>query len=150
DGAWIFPLVGAFAGLLAGLLGIGGGLALIAVLVWLLPAHGIAPDTAMHVALASSMASIIVTTAASAWSHHRRGSVMWPTVAWMIPGLLLGGWLGSRFAVGLDESILRACVAGYCFLSALQLGFGRQRETPDTAVAPKGPWLSAAGMGIGA
>jgi len=146
----MFPLVGAFAGLLAGLLGIGGGLALIAVLVWILPAHGIAPDTAMHVALASSMASIVATTAASAWAHHRRRSVLWPTVAWMIPGLLLGGWLGSRFAVRLDEAILRGCVAGYCFLSALQLGLGRQRTELGADAVPRGPWLSAAGAGIGA
>lgn len=146
----MFPLVGAFAGLLAGLLGIGGGLALIAVLVWILPAHGIAPDTAMHVALASSMASIVATTAASAWAHHRRRSVLWPTVAWMIPGLLIGGWLGSRFAVRLDEAVLRACVAGYCFVSALQLGLGRQRTGLGADAVPRGPWLSAAGAGIGA
>ncbi|KLJ00646.1 phosphotransferase system, fructose-specific IIC component [Luteimonas sp. FCS-9] len=146
----MFPLVGALAGLLAGLLGIGGGLALIAVLVWMLPAHGIAPDTAMHVALASSMASIVVTTAASTWAHHRRGSVLWPTVAWMLPGLLVGGWLGSRFAVRLDEAILRGCVAGYCLLSALQLGFGRQRTGLGADAVPRGPGLSAAGVGIGA
>ncbi|WP_043688888.1 sulfite exporter TauE/SafE family protein [Luteimonas huabeiensis] len=150
EGAWMFPLVGAFAGLLAGLLGIGGGLALIAVLVWLLPAHGIAPDTAMHVALASTMASIVVTTAASAWAHHRRGGVLWPTVAWMVPGLLLGAWLGTFLAVHLDGGVLRMAVAAYCFASALQLGLGRARTALGADAVPRGPGLALAGAGIGA
>src|SRR5687768_6854200 len=102
DGVWIFPLLGIVAGILAGLLGIGGGLILVAALVWLLPAHGIPEDAAIHAALATSMASIVMTAASSAYAHHRRGSVLWPTVAWMVPGLLLGGWLGSLFAISID------------------------------------------------
>ena len=54
----------------------------------------------MHAALASSLASIVLTAASSARAHARRGSVLWPTVAWMVPGLLLGAWLGSGVAVG--------------------------------------------------
>ena len=48
-------------------------------------AHGVPADAAMHVALASSMASIVLTAASSARAHHRHGSVLWPTVAWMRP-----------------------------------------------------------------
>ena len=46
----------------------------------------------MHAALASSLASIVLTAASSAYAHHKRGSVLWPTVKWMVPGLLLGLW----------------------------------------------------------
>ena len=65
--AWwlLYLLLGAFAGVLAGLLGIGGGLVLVAALAWLLPLQGVPADVAMHVALASSMASIVATAAAS-------------------------------------------------------------------------------------
>src|SRR5690606_18153987 len=101
EGLWIFPLLGIVAGIMAGLLGIGGGLVLVAALAWLLPLQGVPADLAMHAALASSMASIVMTSLSSAWSHHRRGGVLWPTVYWMVPGLLVGGWFGSRFAVGL-------------------------------------------------
>ncbi|HEY9541760.1 MAG TPA: sulfite exporter TauE/SafE family protein, partial [Luteimonas sp.] len=127
DQLWIFPLLGIVVGVLAGLLGVGGGLILVGALVWLLPLHGIGHDAAMHAALASSMASIVLTAASSAYAHHRRGSVLWPTVAWMAPGLLLGGWLGSLVAVALDGAVLKWGVIGYCLLAAAQLTFGRVR-----------------------
>jgi uncharacterized membrane protein YfcA len=150
EGVWIFPLLGAIAGVLAGLLGIGGGLVLVAALVWLLPLHGVPKDAAMHAALASSMASIILTAASSAYAHHRRGGVLWPTVAWMVPGLLLGGWLGSLLAVHLDGGVLRWCVAGYCYLAAAQLTWGGVKASGHAGVRPTGLPMSAAGVGIGA
>ena len=139
EGWWIFPLLGVAAGVLAGLLGIGGGLVLIGALVWVLPSFGIPQDAAMHAALASSLASIVLTASSSARAHHRRGSVLWPTVAWMVPGLLLGGWLGSYVAIALNGDVLRWCVAGYCFLVALQMAFGGPRGgAASSAVVPTG------------
>ncbi|MEP6907001.1 MAG: hypothetical protein ABI858_03325, partial [Pseudoxanthomonas sp.] len=67
EGFWIFPLLGVVAGLLAGLLGVGGGLVLVAALAWLLPLYGVPPAAAMHAALASSLASIVLTAASSAY-----------------------------------------------------------------------------------
>ena len=147
---WIFPLLGAVVGILAGLLGVGGGLILVAALVWLLPLYGIAPDVVMHAALASSMASIVLTAASSAYAHHRRGSVLWPTVAWMVPGLLLGGWLGSLLAIGLDGAVLKWGVIGYCVLAAAQMSFARTATTAGDDRAARGPGMSVAGIGIGA
>ena len=150
SGWWLYPLLGACAGVLAGLLGIGGGLVLVAALAWLLPLQGVPADVAMHVALASSMASIVLTAASSSRSHHARGSVLWPTVAWMVPGVLLGGWLGSRIAIGLDGDVLRWCVAVYCFIVAAQMLLSRRRDGGDAHVVPRGPGYSAAGTAIGA
>jgi len=151
--AWwlLFPLLGVVVGVLAGLLGVGGGLVLVAALVWLLPLMGVPPEAAMHAALASSLASIILTAAASARAHARRGSVLWPTVAWMVPGLLVGGWLGSGAAVQIGDDVLRWIVAGYCLLAAAQLQFGRPRQGGATGQpAPRGWPILAAGGGIGA
>ena len=139
EGWWVFPLLGVAAGVLAGLLGIGGGLVIIGALLWLLPSFGIPPEAAMHAALASSLASIILTASSSARAHHRRGSVLWPTVAWMVPGLLLGGWLGSFLAVALSGEALRWCVAIYCFLIAAQMAFSRGPAFGESAPAPRGP-----------
>ena len=150
SGWWLYPLLGACAGVLAGLLGIGGGLVLVAALAWLLPLQGVPADVAMHVALASSMASIVLTAASSSRSHHARGSVLWPTVAWMVPGVLLGGWLGSRIAIGLDGDVLRWCVAVYCFIVAAQMLLSRRKDGGDAHVVPRGPGYSAAGTAIGA
>ena len=152
DVTWLlFPLLGVVAGVLAGLLGIGGGLVLVAALAWLLPVLGIPQEAAMHAALASSLASIVLTAAASARAHAARGSVLWPTVAWMVPGLLLGGWLGSAFAVRIDEAVLRWLVAGYCLLAAAQMQFGKPRVVAGGEVpAPRGTPMLAAGGLIGA
>lgn len=148
----LFPLLGVVAGILAGLLGIGGGLVLVAALAWLLPLFGVPQDAAMHAALASSLASIVLTAASSARAHARRGSVLWPTVAWMVPGLLLGAWLGSGLAVALDDGMLRWIVAVYCLVAAWQIGFGRTRAPADGSEAevPRGWPMSVAGGGIGA
>ena len=150
EGFWMFPLLGIVAGVLAGLLGIGGGLVLVAALAWLLPLHGVPMELAMHAALATSMASIVFTALSSAWSHHRRGSVLWPTVGWMLPGLAIGGWLGSLVAVALQGEVLRWCVALYCFVVAAQMVFGGPRGATRDAVVPTGWPMAAAGGGIGA
>lgn len=152
EGFWVFPLLGVAAGLLAGLLGVGGGLVLVGALAWLLPLYGVPQEAAMHAALASSLASIVLTAASSAFAHHGRGSVLWPTVKWMIPGLLLGGWLGSGVAVTLDDQALRWIVAGYCFLAAAQMLFGKARSHHDGSAmpAPVGVPMTVAGAGIGA
>lgn len=145
----IYLLLGAGVGVLAGLLGIGGGLTLVAALAWLLPRQGVPADAAMHAALASSLASIVLTAASSARAHHRRGSVLWPTVAWMVPGVLLGGWLGSSFAIALGGNVLRWCVAGYCFVIAAQMLLTKAAAGGVDARAPRGPGYTLAGAGIG-
>lgn len=145
-----FLALGAVAGVLAGLLGIGGGLVLVAALAWLLPAYGVPREAAMHAALASSLASIVLTTASSALAHHRRGSVLWPSAAWLVPGMLVGGVLGSRFAIALDGDVLKWCVAVYCFLVSAQMAFSGTPDDGAPRVVPRGPGLTAAGGGIGA
>jgi hypothetical protein len=147
---WLsYPLLGFLAGLLAGLLGVGGGLVLVAALAWLLPQQGVPVAVAMHSALATSLASIVITATASARAHHRRGSVLWPTVAWLLPGLLLGGWLGSTFATRISGDWLRGFVAVYCLLAAAQLSLDRPLPGSPAASAPRGAAFSFAGILIG-
>lgn len=157
--AWAaFPLLGLVAGVLAGLLGIGGGIVLVAALVALLPLFGVPAANVMHVALATSLASIIVTASASANAHRKRGSVLWPTVAWLAPGLALGGVAGSVWAIGVDGATLALLVGVFCLLMAARMAWPMgDAETPGGAAStdaplpiPRGPWLGAAGGAIGA
>ena len=153
---WLaFPLLGIVAGVLAGLLGIGGGIVLVAALVALLPLLGVPKDAVMHVALATSLASIIVTAAASANAHRRRGSVLWPSVWWLAPGLVIGGALGARWAVRMPGETLAVIVGAFCLLMAARMAWpGTGADAPPSNAAsrpaPRGPWLSGAGVVIGA
>jgi len=149
DSFWIFPLLGAIAGLFAGLLGIGGGLMLVTALAWLLPLHGVSAEAAMHAALASSLASIVLTGLSSTYSHHTRGSVLWPSVAWLVPGMLIGAWFGSGWAIALPGAMLKWMVAGYCGLVGAQMLASRTRDAVARSRPPHGPGLTAAGGGIG-
>jgi len=146
----MYLALGACAGVLAGLLGVGGGLVIVAVLVWLLPMSGIPAEHAMHAALATSLASILFTAAASARAHHRRGSVLWPSVWRLVPGLLLGAALGALLATTLSGDTLRWLVAGYCLLAAVQMLLGRVAPGDGRADAPRSPLLTLAGTVIGA
>lgn len=145
----LYLALGAVAGLLAGLLGVGGGLIIVASLVYLLPAQGIAEVHVVHVALATSLASIVLTGISSARAHHRRGSVLWPSAAWLVPGLLAGSLAGAKFATMLSGDVLQWLVAGFCYLAGLQLALGGGRGAGERADAPIGPGLTAAGMAIG-
>ncbi|WP_026816306.1 sulfite exporter TauE/SafE family protein [Arenimonas composti] len=149
--AWlVYVALGAVAGVLAGLLGIGGGLVLVAALVFLLPSQGVPTEIAVHAALATALGSIVLTGLSSARAHHRRGSVMWPTVGWLLPGLLLGGWLGAWLATRIDGGFLRGFIAIYCALAGLQLALDWPRSRPERADIPRGPGYAAAGGLIGA
>lgn len=142
--------VGAAAGFLAGLLGIGGGIVIVAALVFLLPGVGVPLEAVMHVALATSLASIIATSISSSLAHWRRGSVIRQSLVRLAPGMLVGGWFGALIADRLDGDWLRFGVAGFCLIMGWQLA--RKPAPPDVGagIEPAGADLVPWGVGIGA
>ncbi len=81
---WLaYPLLGVFAGLFAGLFGIGGGLFLVPLLFMLYTAQQFPAGHAMHLALGTSMATIVFTSIASMRAHHHHGAVRWDIVRGM-------------------------------------------------------------------
>jgi uncharacterized membrane protein YfcA len=147
---WIYPVLGIAAGILSGLLGVGGGLLLVGALILLLPMQGVPEAIVVPVALASSLGSIVLTGFSSAWAHQKRGAVLWPTVAWMVPGLLLGAVLAS---IGVTEWAgpgLRWAVIVYCVLVAAQLLSQWPKPKAERSKPVVGlPW-TALGVLIGA
>lgn len=93
----IYMVFGAFAGILAGLLGVGGGLVIVPILVYGLPLQGIT-EHVQHMALGTSMASIIFTSLSSMRAHNARGTVMWPVVKSFTPGIIVGTFVGGSIA----------------------------------------------------
>ena len=105
---WLIYLVtGAFAGVLAGLLGVGGGLIIVPILALSFAAQGVAGDVQMHLAVGTSLATIIFTSLSSVYAHHRRGAVVWQAFRAMMPGIVLGALLGAMIARWLPTLSLR-------------------------------------------
>ena len=76
DAWWAaYLVVGAVVGFMAGLLGIGGGMIMVPMLVFVFTAKGFPPEHMMHLAIATSMSTILFTSLSSVRAHHRRGGV---------------------------------------------------------------------------
>nr|VFK25311.1 MAG: Uncharacterized membrane protein YfcA [Candidatus Kentron sp. MB]VFK33469.1 MAG: Uncharacterized membrane protein YfcA [Candidatus Kentron sp. MB]VFK76228.1 MAG: Uncharacterized membrane protein YfcA [Candidatus Kentron sp. MB] len=141
-------LLGAVAGILAGLLGIGGGVVIVPILFSLLGANAEIPAThLMHIALGTSLATIVITSLSSIRAHHGRKAVQWSLVWKLTPGLVMGVLVGAMIADVLPGDGLRMFFGVFLLLVSLQLGFefqvSSQRPTPG--------WLgmSMAGLIIG-
>ncbi len=143
---------GASAGFLGGLLGIGGGLLVVAALSVALPALGVPRAEVMHVSVATSLATIVLTLASSAAAHIRRGSVVWRSWMWLAPGMAAGGVAGAHVAQLLSAQALRWVIAVFCAFMAWRMAFGKKasRDAERAERTPRSPWLLPAGAGIGA
>jgi uncharacterized membrane protein YfcA len=116
-----YSLVGAVAGVLAGLLGIGGGLVIVPMLVFCFSLQGIAGTVTMHLALGTSMASIIFTAVSSFMAHHRRGAVHWEVVKRIVVGIFVGTFLGSCVAARLSTNFLKFFFVIFLYYVASQM-----------------------------
>jgi uncharacterized membrane protein YfcA len=90
--------LGAFAGFFAGLLGVGGGAVMVPILAVMFAAQGFADAHIMHLALGTSMATIIFTSVSSLRAHHQHGAVLWPVVKSIAPGIVVGTLAGAQIA----------------------------------------------------
>jgi len=115
---------GAVAGLLAGLLGIGGGLVIVPALAILFAGSGFAAANLMHFAVGTSLATIVPTALSSMLAHRRRGSVHWQAVRTLLPGILLGGLGGAWLARQISSPALEMFFGVFEILVAVQLLFG--------------------------
>lgn len=95
DLAFFLLLLGAMGGFLAGLLGIGGGMILVPFLTMLFTWKGMPLELVVHSSVATSMAMICFTSLSSMRAHHKRGGVLWPVVAALVPGVIIGGFLSG-------------------------------------------------------
>lgn len=148
----VLLIAGASAGFLGGLLGIGGGLLVVAALSLALPGLGVPKAEVMHVAVATSMATIVLTFISSATAHIRRGTVLWPSWKWLAPGMVIGGIIGAHIAQLLSPQTLRWVITAFCAVMAWRMAFGSRgsQDTGEPEREPRSPWLLPTGAGIGA
>lgn len=143
----LYLVLGAAAGVLAGLFGVGGGMIIVPVLVFSFTAQGFAPEILTQMAVGTSLATIIFTSINSVREHHRRGAVDWSIVRWMSLGILLGAGFGAMTAAAIKGPLLQKIIGVFALVIAAQMAFGLQ---PKAAAPLPGKFgLSAAGGVIG-
>lgn len=118
-----YLLLGAIAGLLAGLFGIGGGLVIVPILALLFNAQGFPDDVIMIMAVATSLATIVLTAISSVLAHHRLGSVVWSKVARLTPTIMLGSAIGAVLAKQISAYHLRLVLVVFLCYAAIQMAF---------------------------
>ncbi|AXI54489.1 hypothetical protein C1J05_08285 [Sulfitobacter sp. JL08] len=118
-------VIGAFAGVLAGLLGVGGGIVLVPAFFYAFQTLGYDGPQLMQVCLATSLATIIVTSLRSVLSHNKKGAVDWEILRTWAPGIAVGAILGVLVAAALRSSTLQGVFGVFGIIIGLYMGFGR-------------------------
>lgn len=140
--------LGAVVGFFAGLLGIGGGAIMVPLLVLMFDAQGLPRDAVLHLAVGTSMSTILFTSLSSIRSHHRRGSIRWDIFRAMTPGILLGGLAGSAFASVVSAGALAIGFTLVIFFAATNILLDRKPH-PSRGL-PGAAGLFGVGAGISA
>lgn len=129
----IFIVLGLCTGVLAGLLGIGGGVITVPALYYILRAYGVPPDHIMHISIATALASTLFTSIGTTWSHYRRKAVMPSILKILIPGLLVGCLLGAILTSYLPSDSLRIIFGCMALILAIYFFFPK---LPHFQIAP--------------
>lgn len=119
----IYVAVGVVAGTTAGLLGLGGGVIIVPVLYVVFTAQEMPADVVMHMAVGTSLATIVFTSITSIYTHHQQGAVQWSLVRQLLPGVVLGVIAGSFIANQLNSSVLRILFGVFELFIAAQMLF---------------------------
>jgi uncharacterized membrane protein YfcA len=132
----IYLLMGLFVGFFAGLLGIGGGLILVTLMVYLFTLQGFPADRLLHLALGTSITSIVFTSISSLRAHHKHGAVRWDILRTAVPGLVVGTLLGTVVADLLKSKYLAIFFVIFVYYSAVQM-FANVKPKPTRQLPGK-------------
>lgn len=154
----IFLIIGALAGFAAGLFGVGGGTIIVPLLFIVFTQMDYSPDSIMHLALGTSLATIIVTSISSLMAHNKKGAVMWPVFKNLAPGLAIGCFFGAGIAGQISGLYLQLIVGVFLLWVAYKMFFGGKKpvashpndangvNNADTALPSKPKQLAAGGV----
>ena len=117
----IYVVTGAFIGVLAGLLGVGGGIVIVPVLTLIFTSLDFPREHLVHIALGTSMATILFTSVSSVRAHNARQAVRWEVVKQLTPGVLVGTLAGTWVAAQLSSPVLKAVFVTFAYYVAVQM-----------------------------
>jgi uncharacterized membrane protein YfcA len=141
-------VIGAFAGVIGGLLGVGGGIVLVPAFFYAFGSLGYGGDQLMQICVATSMATIVVTSLRSVSAHNRKGAVDWQVLRTWGPGLIIAAAVGTFVASRVSSVTLQAVFGALAGLAGLWMAFGRDNWRLGAAM-PAEPARSALAGSVG-
>ncbi|MBI4005037.1 MAG: sulfite exporter TauE/SafE family protein [Gammaproteobacteria bacterium] len=142
-----YLLLGAIAGVVGGLLGLGGGIIIVPALLYLFIRQGLPAEILMHLAVATSLVTIVFTSISSTFAHHRRRAVLWPQVKLFVPGIIVGGVLGAMIVDHISSDNLRIAFGIFEILVAIQIGFAVEPSAHRELPGFGGMFVAGGGIG---
>lgn len=144
----LLALGGLVGGLLSGMLGIGGGIVVVPLLIYLLPVMGIPAALVVPMAVGTSLATIVVTAASGALTHYKNGLILWPWVKLIAPFLIVGGILGGYIGASIDPVVLQRIFATVLILLAVRMIWKLQPRAEDKRIrrTPVRIWSASIGV----
>ena len=147
----LFPLllgIGCVVGFLAGLLGVGGAMTMIPVLTLIFAREGFPPEHVVHIAVATSLATIMFTSLSSMRAHARRGGVLWHVVWALAPGIVVGSLLGPQIVAGMSSAVVAALFAAFTGIAGVQMLANREPKAARELPGKAGLFGVGAGIGV--
>ncbi len=144
----LFAVLGISTGVLAGMLGIGGGMVIVPGLFYLFSLMDLPTYSLMHLAAGSAMCIMIFTSASSTLSHHLRGDVQWPIIRRIVPAIAVGVVLGNRFSNQLDTHWLEIIFGAFLMLVSVKILLDWKPAFEEVTAPPLGV-TTLAGSTIG-
>jgi uncharacterized membrane protein YfcA len=144
----VYLCCGAVAGVLAGLLGVGGGIVIVPMLVMVFGAQGFNPEYIQQLALGTSLASIMFTSVSSTRAHHARGAVHWDIWKAITPGILIGTFVGGLVATQMPTMLLKVFFICFLYFVAAQMLLNYRPSAAREMPARLGTSLVGGGIGL--
>lgn len=144
----IYALTGLFAGVVGGMLGLGGGIVIVPVLHFLFMQQQFPSTILMHLAVTTSLATIIVTSLSATYAHHKKGAVLWRIVNRFAPGIVIGTGFGALIADSLSSDVLRIAFGLFEILVAIQIWFELKPKAHVALPGTAGIIVSGTGIGL--
>jgi uncharacterized membrane protein YfcA len=143
----IYLALGMFAGILAGMLGVGGGIVVVPALLWIFKHQGFEGEIITHLAIGTSLSAIVFTSLSAIWAQHKRAAIDWAVVRQLAPATLLGGLISGYLAGFVGGATLKMAFSIFLLLVSIQL-LANWQVSPHWKIPGRmGLWL--AGLAIG-
>lgn len=144
----LYLCLGIAAGLISGLFGLSGGVVIVPILIFTFGAQGFSSDVLTHLAIGTSLATIVITSISSILAHHKRGAVLWPIVIWLTPGIIIGAALGATFAISIGGPVLQLCFGVFLCVVAITMMLSLQPEGARSIPGVVGKGIMGAVIGF--